>query len=512
MKHHHPHLLTTRWLAGACALGLTLTAAAQVPNRLSFDGQQVFVKGVNLPWYNYGDFGNHYQWGNMYNSGEMEIRLSAIAAKSFNTVRIWVYADGRTSPEWSAGGAGGSPTGHDTQFFANMDDFLQRCSNKNLYVILSLWDHYMLNNVTSAGQYAGHHEQVITDSAKRAAWMNNVLGPLVDRYKNHARVLSWEVYNEPEWNCSNLPGGGGTTYMVTTSQMQQFIAEMNVKVHSYNPKGLVSIGSSSLKWSSPNTDGGNPWSDANLMSKVGNDTRARLDFINVHYYDWMNPWFTPWSQTPAQWGLTKPCVVTESQGNSSLFNAVAQRDGIASKGHAGICYWSYWGGDGFGAWANFQNVFVGWNPPGSPPPPVTIYADALASDWANWSWSSTVTFNETTIKKNGTASTKVTANAGWSALSLRKGTALTTSGYSKITFWVHGGTSGGNKSIKVYVSTLDSGGDTPGKIITATLNAWTAITVNLSEIGNPSSIKRLNFQNNSATSQPAVYFDDIKLE
>lgn len=506
--------LFPKFLRTALAVGLVgaaiLSSSAQVANRLTFDGQQVFVKGVNLPWYNYGDFGNHYQWGNMYNSAEMESRLSAIAAKSFNTVRIWVYADGRTSPEWNAGGAGGSPTGHDSQFFANMDDFLLRCSNKNLYVILSLFDHYMLNGVTGAGQYAGHHEQVITDSAKRSAWMNNVLGPLVDRYKNHARILSWEVFNEPEWNCSDLNGGGTTTYKVTTSQMQQFIAEMNVKVHSYNPKGLVSIGSSALKWSSPGADGGDPWSDSKLMAKVGGDTRARLDFINVHYYDWMDPWFTPWSQTPAQWGLTKPCVVTETQGNSTKFNAVAQRDGIANKGHAGICYWSYWGGDGYGAWTDFQNVFVGWNPPGGPPPPVNVYIDSLASDWANWSWSSTVTLNETAIKR-GTASIKVVANAGWSALSLRKGTAQSTSGYTKLTFWAHGGT-GSAKSIKVYASTADSGGDTVGKVISVPVNTWTSYTVNLSEIGSPSTIKRLNFQNNSASAQPAAYFDDIRLE
>jgi hypothetical protein len=512
MKLNSAKLIRSLFLGIGVLAVSTAILTAQVPNRLSFNGQQVWVKGVNLPWYNYGDFGNHYQWGNMYNSGEMETRLSAIAAKSFNTVRIWVYADGRTSPEWSAGGAGGSPTGHDSQFFTNMDDFLARCNSKGLYVILSLFDHYMLNGVTGAGQYAGHHEQVITDSAKRAAWMNNVLGPLVSRYAQNTRILSWEVFNEPEWNCSDLPGGGTTVYKVTTSQMQQFIAEMNVKVHSYNPKGLVSIGSSALKWSSPNTDGGNPWSDSALMAKVGNDTRAKLDFINVHYYDWMNPWFTPWSQTPAQWGLTKPCIVSESQGNSSLFNAVAQRDGLASKGHAGICFWSYWGGDGYGAWSDFQNVFVGWTPPGgTAPTPVTIYGDALASDWSNWSWSSTVSFNETAIKKNGTASTKVTANAGWSALSLRKGTALSTSGFSKITFWVHGGT-GSNKSIKVFVSTADSGGDLAGKVITATANTWTLITANFSEIGNPASIKRLTLQNNSGTSQPAVYFDDIRME
>ncbi|HAV60921.1 MAG TPA: hypothetical protein DCY13_00965, partial [Verrucomicrobiales bacterium] len=143
--------------------------------------------------------------------------------------------------------------------------------------------------------------------------------------------------------------------------------------------------------------------------------------------------------------------------------------------------------------------------------PITIYADALASDWANWSWNSTVDLNNSSPVKNGTKSIKVTANAGWSALSLRKGTAQSTAGKTKITFWVHGGT-GSNKSIKVYASTADSGGDTTGKIITATANTWTAITVNLSEIGNPASIKRLHFQNNSSTSQPAVYFDDIKLE
>src|SRR5262245_21552649 len=252
LHHFHPaglslgggsivHVTTTAWrgiimksnhhnrVAGLCfgallSFTLAISSPGQVPNRLSFNGQQVWVKGVNLPWYNYTDFGNHYQWGNMYNSAEMESRLSAIAAKNFNTVRIWVYGDGRTSPEWSGATPGGSPTGHDTQFFANMDDFLARCSSKNLYVILTLWDHGALNSNPSAGQYAGHHESVITDSTKRAAWMNNVIGPLVSRYSQHARILSWEVFNEPEWNCSDLPGGGSTTYKVTTSQMQQFLA------------------------------------------------------------------------------------------------------------------------------------------------------------------------------------------------------------------------------------------------------------------------------------------------
>lgn len=141
---------------------------------------------------------------------------------------------------------------------------------------------------------------------------------------------------------------------------------------------------------------------------------------------------------------------------------------------------------------------------------MNIYTDSLASDWTNWSCSATTNFGSTAQVKNGSRSVAVTYDAGWAALSLRKCTALSTSGYSAIRFWVHGG-SGANKSLRVSTQTADNGGNSTAVTVTATAGQWSEITVNLSQLGNPTSIKRLNIQNNSGNAQSVIYFDDIRL-
>ena len=72
-------------------------------------------------------------------------------------------------------------------------------------------------------------------------------------------------------------------------------------------------------------------------------------------------------------------------------------------------------------------------------PVATIYGDALASDWASWSWSATIDFNGASPVRVGARAINVTYQA-WGGLSLRKGTAQSTSGYTALKFWVHGGT------------------------------------------------------------------------
>ena len=142
-------------------------------------------------------------------------------------------------------------------------------------------------------------------------------------------------------------------------------------------------------------------------------------------------------------------------------------------------------------------------------PIVTIYGDALASDWANWSWSATVDLNGASPVKVGTRAINVTYQA-WGGLSLRKGTALATAGYTALKFWVHGGT-GSNKSLRVFTQTADTGGESTAVTVTAAANAWTEITVTLASLGNPASIKRLNIQENSGVTQPMMTFDEIRL-
>src|SRR4030095_5918505 len=72
-------------------------------------------------------------------------------------------------------------------------------------------------------------------------------------------------------------------------------------------------------------------------------------------------------------------------------------------------------------------------------PVVTIYGDALAADWASGSGSATIDSNGTSPVRVGTRAINVTYQ-GWGGLSLRKGTAQGTTGYTALKFWVHGGT------------------------------------------------------------------------
>ena len=100
--------------------------------------------------------------------------------------------------------------------------------------------------------------------------------------------------------------------------------------------------------------------------------------------------------------------------------------------------------------------------------------------------------------------------AGWAALSLRKGTAQSTSGYTSVKFWVHGGT-GSNKSLQFYSQTADDSGSSPAVPFIATINTWTEITIPLSSLGNPATIKRINFQEAAGAAQSVIYFDDVRL-
>jgi endoglucanase len=142
-------------------------------------------------------------------------------------------------------------------------------------------------------------------------------------------------------------------------------------------------------------------------------------------------------------------------------------------------------------------------------PAVTIYGDALAADWANWSWSATIDFNGTNPVRVGTRAINVTYQ-GWGGLSLRKGTAQSTSGATALRFWVHGGT-GAAKSLRVSTQTADAGAESGSVVVSAPASTWTEIVVPLSALGSPASIKRVNIQENSGATQPMMTFDEIRL-
>jgi endoglucanase len=135
----------------------------------------------------------------------------------------------------------------------------------------------------------------------------------------------------------------------------------------------------------------------------------------------------------------------------------------------------------------------------------TIYADTLASAWADWSWETTRNFANVLPVHSGSASIAVTYSAAWGGLLLNADTAQSTAGYNSIRFWVHGGASGG-QSINFHVN---DGAESYPFIVQA--NTWSQVTVPLSALGSPASLNALVWQDASGAAQPTFYLDDISL-
>jgi hypothetical protein len=134
-----------------------------------------------------------------------------------------------------------------------------------------------------------------------------------------------------------------------------------------------------------------------------------------------------------------------------------------------------------------------------------IYDDALAGGWQDWSWDTTHNFDNADPIHSGSASIAVAYTAAWGGLLFHTDTALSTSGYTAIRFWVHGGSTG-SQSVNFHISY--GGVSYP---FTVQANTWQLVTVPLATLGNPTTLSDLFWQDGSGNSQPTYYLDDISL-
>jgi len=141
----------------------------------------------------------------------------------------------------------------------------------------------------------------------------------------------------------------------------------------------------------------------------------------------------------------------------------------------------------------------------------TIYDESLAPGWQNWSWA-TVDTASTAQAHTGALSIAVTP-AAWSALYLRSADApLDTHGYLNLTFWVHGGTTGG-QTIQV-VAVINDVAQPAFRVPSPTAGAWQRVSVPLSALGadERSDVSGFFLQQGSGVDDPTYYVDDIILE
>src|ERR1051326_6434016 len=137
-----------------------------------------------------------------------------------------------------------------------------------------------------------------------------------------------------------------------------------------------------------------------------------------------------------------------------------------------------------------------------------IYSDALVNGWQNWSWAAVNLANGSPVH-SGTASASVSADA-WEAIYLHHD-AFDTGGYSDLTFWIHGGSAGGQL---LQVQALLSGtAQTVVALAPLPANTWQRISIPLSSLGVADKPNRDGFwiQDRSGTTQPTFYVDDASL-
>lgn len=134
-----------------------------------------------------------------------------------------------------------------------------------------------------------------------------------------------------------------------------------------------------------------------------------------------------------------------------------------------------------------------------------IYADALAAGWQDWSWN-TNRAAVATPRHGGASALAVTHTAAWGGLYFHANTPMNTAGYTHLRFWIHGGSSGGQRIVVVL-----NGSGAQTFAVTAPANTWKVIKAPLNSLGNPTAIGDIYWQDAAGRAQPTYYLDDIAL-
>ena len=143
-------------------------------------------------------------------------------------------------------------------------------------------------------------------------------------------------------------------------------------------------------------------------------------------------------------------------------------------------------------------LFIG-DLPDLAPLDYAFYTDALQNNWQNWGWTSNADLNNTDNVRDGAASIKLSCNP-WGALKFANGSVSTT-GYATFAFSVFGTPGTGGKKINI----TPNGGST--YTLTIVEGVWTEYGLTMAQLGNPSIIKDITFQNQDWTG--IIYIDQV---
>jgi hypothetical protein len=140
---------------------------------------------------------------------------------------------------------------------------------------------------------------------------------------------------------------------------------------------------------------------------------------------------------------------------------------------------------------------------------VTLYGDALASGWEDWSWGGqSHSYANPSPVHTGSASIRVQFTGGWSAVQIgTNATPPTTTTNNTLEFWINGGPTGG-QSVQVVAG---DGCSSASQNLTLTANTWTKVSLAFTSPGAPTALTYVYWFNNTDGAQPVFYVDDVAL-
>ena len=356
----------------ACLLGCA-TAVAADPGRiyvqgnmLMADGSQIYLNGANTPWNQYNEFGGTNPYGARYDRVWWEQEFIRMKNSGINSTRVWIACNGTTQPSIDANG---NVTGVSAQFWSDVDHLMGLASTHGIYVMASMMsfdfaDPYIWDYATNAHstKYLAW-TSMLKSSAKVQTMIDNYLVPFAVRYKNNPYLYAIDLCNEPEWINQNA-GGGSAWVVVSWAELQRFMAMSAAAIHNSGSDVLVTLGSAGAKWNSVIYEN-NYWSDAALQAQFAN-SKAFLDFYQIHYYHWMQPWY-PLRKSAVELQLAdRPLVMGELPGKPTATNGdrllpVGETIALISEyflsnGYSGHYPWTSNGVDGNGSLADFGPI------------------------------------------------------------------------------------------------------------------------------------------------------------
>ena len=279
-----------------------------------------FHIGVNYPWRSYGnDFGDN-AWhvgGVAMHADEIDADFAAIAGAGVSVVRWFVLTDGRSGVTFDADGM---PTALQPQVLDDFDVAVALAEDHGLVLVPSLLDFWWLAPAeVVSGVQLGGHAATVASADGRAAIVEHLFRPLLERHGRSPGIGAWEIINEPEWAIEGI-GGGWLGESVSLAAMQDLVAQAAAAAQETSDHP-VTVGSASV-------------SDARLLW-----LDQGLDLIQVHSYDGV-------AQHTDATSLSQTLCIVGELGTAAAYGDLAENlDALKARGYDGVWLWSLRGED-----------------------------------------------------------------------------------------------------------------------------------------------------------------------